>query len=109
LSWTGSSTERAFDAPKDRVFQAALNAAAKVRMKVKEADPEAGRLLLRSGMSMTSWGENLVLHLTETDGRTTVSLDSKLLVSTNIFAKGKHQRNFDRLLGAIAEDLGVPT
>ncbi len=78
--------ETVFDAPKNRVFAAALEVVA-TEFRLENADKETGLIAFRSGMSMSTWkGQDLSLLVIEVDAE-----HSKVIVNS----KQRGQQGFD--------------
>ncbi len=102
-SYTG---ERTFSQPKSAVFEAAQRALPTVKkMRIKAADPGAGRIAASKGITFKSWGENVSV-LVEEDGpdRCRVTVESR--VKAQLMDWGANKQNVESVLNAIALQLG---
>jgi predicted RNA-binding Zn-ribbon protein involved in translation (DUF1610 family) len=116
-----NSGEAEFPFDRATVFEALVRAVPKVEgMSVHSADRLSGRVVVKTGASLFSWGENIPIALSESaPERTRVHLDSTaktgvvgagVLGGDGIFAAGdptfgKHRRNIERILSALSAEL----
>lgn len=97
------------------VFDAALRAAKKMEsFTLDSADELSGRIVLKAGVSLVSWGENIPIQLIkEAPTRTLVKIMSSpktgvLFGGVNDF--GKNRRNIEKIISAISAELeNVPS
>ncbi|MDQ4004871.1 MAG: hypothetical protein M3135_01025 [Actinomycetota bacterium] len=89
-------------------FQATTNAVPSVKkMKVKTADPNTGRIIAGSGMSMASWGEEVIIDVWEhAPGWAGVRVTSQL--KAQLVDWGKNKKNIAKIFDAITGAVGVP-
>jgi hypothetical protein len=99
--------EQVFAVPWDRVWQATLQAIPSVpKMKVEQADPSTGRILVKKGFSFKSWGEDVTVDVFEpAPGQGAVRVQSQ--VKAQAVDWGVNKANVDGILGAVAQALGV--
>jgi hypothetical protein len=89
------------------VFQTAVNVLPTVKkMKVKSADQNTGRIVASSGMSLASWGEELIIEVWEpSPGQAGVRVTSQL--KAQLVDWGKNKKNIAAVFNAISGALGV--
>jgi hypothetical protein len=99
--------EQVFAAPWDRVWQATLQAIPSVpKMKVQQADPSTGRIVVKKGFSFKSWGEDVTVNVLQpAPGQGAVRVHSQ--VKAQAVDWGVNKANVDGILGAVAQALGV--
>jgi predicted RNA-binding Zn-ribbon protein involved in translation (DUF1610 family) len=113
--------EAEFPFGKETVFSALLRAIPSVDgMSVHSSDLMSGRIIVKAGVSLFSWGENVQINLVESSpSRTVVRVgsSSKLGVSGGGFMDadgfftsgdltfGKHRKNVDRIFSALSSEL----
>lgn len=94
---------------KDQVFDVTLHVAEKMKgFKVKNSDKVLGRINLSTGITATSWGEDIPVQLVEIEGsKTQISIISKS--KTGILAGGmytkKNDQNVETLISNISNSL----
>jgi len=93
----------------EEVFDALMEAAKNLGMKVDQADKASGHILLKEGVSLMSWGENIPISLSRvTPARTRVSMVSTPktgLLFGGAFDLGKNRRNIEGILAELAKVL----
>ncbi len=91
----------------NEVFQATTTAIPTVKkMKVKTADPNTGRIIAGSGMSMASWGEEVIIDVWEhAPGWAGVRVTSQL--KAQLVDWGKNKKNIAKIFDAITGAVGV--
>ena len=121
MSSANNSGVAEFPFDKRTVFAALLRAVLKVEgMSIHSSDQLSGRVVVKAGMSLLSWGENIPITLTEpSPNKTLVQIAStpKTGVSQGGFLSGgglfvsgdvtfgKNQRNVDRIFSALSVEL----
>src|SRR2546423_3055595 len=65
---------------------------------VTKEDRNAGRIDAKIGMSLTSWGEKLVVEISGTDNAVNISITSSTTYAFTLVDWGKNQSNVDRFL-----------
>lgn len=100
--------EAEFPVSKDRVFDAMCTAIPTIKgLTVDSADKFLGRIIVKGGVSLASWGENVPIQLTALDdNRTKVSITSSpktgiMLGGANDM--GKNRKNIERILSATSQ------
>jgi uncharacterized protein YqgQ len=96
-------------APED-VFDAVIEAVSNIKgFKVDKTDKPTGRIMVKAGISLMSWGENLPISITETSsGKTRVNIISTpktgiLLGGAMDF--GKNRANIEKILDEVSKIL----
>jgi hypothetical protein len=94
------------------VFQAIMESIPTIDgMKVKNADRPNGRIFVKAGVSWWSWGENILISLTElSSGHTRVSITSTPktgILFGGLFDYNKNKRNIKNILEATAHEILV--
>ena len=102
-----SEGEQVFAAPWDRFWQATLQAIHSVpKMKVQQADPSTGRIVVKKGLSFKSWGEDVTVNVLQAaPGQGAIRVHSQ--VKAQAVDWGVNKANVDGILGAVAQALGV--
>lgn len=88
--------------PKEDVFKAILHAIPKISgMKIDNSDLISGRIMVKSGVSLTSWGENVPITLIENSpGKTRVNVISTPktgIMFGGALDFGKNRKNIERI------------
>jgi hypothetical protein len=88
-------------APYQEAFEATLQALPTVSMSIRAADPQQGVITASTGVSLTSWGEDLTIRLgAAEDGQgTELWMESKM--KFGLVNWGKHQKNFQAVANAV--------
>lgn len=82
----GKGAKRTYRYGFDEVYAAAQRSVARRKLEVVEDSRESGRLIAKSGASLTSLGENIAIFVTRTNPRsTTVEVIAKPAVSSIAF------------------------
>ena len=89
------------------VYQAALDAIPTLkRTKVKSADAATGRIVASTGVSMTSWGEDVTIEVWEhAPGWAGIRITSG--VKAQLVDWGRNKKNIGAVFDAISGVLGV--
>lgn len=95
---------------KDDVFDAIVQSISTIKgMKVDKSDKLSGHILVKAGISLMSWGENIPMSLSEVSfGRTRVSVTSTPKTGAlfgGAFDLGKNRRNIENILEATSKIL----
>jgi hypothetical protein len=95
---------------RDDVFNALVAAIPTVSgLEVHSADKLSGRVLVKAGMSLMSWGENIPISVIEmSPGRTRVSVTSTPKTGAlfgGAFDMGKNRKNIEQILDALSSIL----
>jgi hypothetical protein len=102
--------ESEFPMSKDSVFEAMRNAILTINgLKIENADKLQGRFLVKAGVSLNSWGENIIMQLIEiTENRTKVQITSVPktgLMFGGAFDMGKNKKNIEDILSSTSRIL----
>jgi len=106
--------ESEFPFAKETVFNAMLKAIPTVKgMKVDNADKLQGRIVVKAGVSLMSWGENIPILLSEvSENRTQVKITSSPKTGVmfgGAFDLGKNRKNIEQILSATSRILSSST
>lgn len=106
--------ESEFPFAKETVFNAMLKAIPTVKgMKVDNADKLQGRIVVKAGVSLMSWGENIPILLSEVaENRTQVKITSSPKTGVmfgGAFDLGKNRKNIEQILSATSRFLSSST
>ncbi|HEV3474024.1 MAG TPA: hypothetical protein VG602_01485 [Actinomycetota bacterium] len=106
----GIKNENAAVFPKNwaEVYQAAVNVIPTIpKMKVKSADQSTGRIIAGKGMSMRSWGEEVIVDVWEVSPKKAgVRVTSAL--KAQLVDWGANKKNVAAVLDAISAELKTP-
>ena len=99
--------ESTYPRGKDEVFDALIRAIEKVKgMKVKSSDKVTGQVVVKTSVSLASWGETVNLEVVEAGPQqATVRVSSK--VKAQLVDWGKNQKNIDRIFAAMSEEMNA--
>lgn len=90
-----------FPAPKEVVFKCAMRAVRNTNFKLEVQDEFIGRIHLKSGVSLTSWGESINIEIVSRGpNESTVSIESGSISQT-----GKNTKNISNLYQAIRSEV----
>lgn len=105
--------ESEFPFKKDTVFTAICEAVETIDgMKVDNADKLSGRIMVKAGVTLFSWGENIPIQLTSiSDTKTKVLVTSTPKTNTMGFGlggdMGKNRRNIEKILSETSRILST--
>ncbi|WP_234111752.1 MULTISPECIES: hypothetical protein [Chryseobacterium] len=110
MAFLDHNGESEFPFNKDNVFNAMCEAIPKIDgMKIENADKLSGRILVKAGVSLYSWGENIPIQLTTiSENLTKVSITSSPktgIMFGGAFDMGKNRKNIERILQATSNVL----
>lgn len=99
-----------FPVNKTKVFDAICKAVPKIKgMEIANADKLSGRILVKSGISLFSWGENIPIQLIQVSkNRTKVSITSSPktgIMFGGAFDMGKNRKNIEEILSETSKIL----
>ena len=99
-----------FPHSKDEVFDALMKAIPGIKgMKIDKSDKLSGRIFVKAGISLMSWGENIPIYITEISPRgSRVSVTSSPrtgLLLGGTFDLGKNRANIEKILDATCKIL----
>ena len=105
--------ESEFPFNKDKVFDALCSAIPRIKgMKVETADKLLGRVMVKAGVSLASWGENIPIQLTTiTEDRTKIQITSSPktgIMLGGAFDMGKNRQNIEQILLMTSKILSSP-
>jgi len=108
MSLTKESMNFTLDYSKDDVIKSTINVVEKMKgFKIKSENKLAGILTISTGVSATSWGENVIIQFEDVNGKTKVSVSSAS--KTGLAGGGamtpKNQQNVNLILENITNDL----
>ena len=103
MAFLDHNGESEFPFNKDSVFTAMCEAIPHIDgMKIDNADKLSGRILVKAGVSLYSWGENIPIQLTTiSENLTKVSITSSPktgIMFGGAFDMGKNRKNIERIL-----------
>lgn len=99
------NSEKAFDIPKELMFEKIIEVLNGSKFKLIEADKHRFEILAITTISFKSWGENLYISFYTTENETIMKFCSVTLFQ--IYAWGKNEKNYDDLLEQIESSLTV--
>jgi hypothetical protein len=99
-----------FPVAKEKVFNAMLKAIPTIKgMKIEKADKLLGRITVKAGVSLFSWGENIPVQLTEiSENKTKVQITSSPktgIMFGGAFDMGKNKKNIENILSSTSQVL----
>ena len=98
--------ESRFPHPRDRVFEAVLQAIGNTKgMKLKSSDRSTGQIVAKTSVSLASWGENIRLEVVP-DGDDAAVVRMASTVKAQLVDWGKNRRNIEKLLMEVTAVLG---
>lgn len=92
-----------FDFPKSLLFPKLKEVLEKSGFRLKYTDEKSGNIMALSSISWYSWGENIYIHLTESNGKTKVEFVSACLIQ--MYDWGKNRKNFNRFISEFENSL----
>jgi len=110
MAFLDHNGESEFPMSKDRVFEAMRKAIPTINgLKIESADKLQGRFIVKAGVSLHSWGENIPIQLTEiSETRTKVQITSSPktgIMFGGAFDMGKNRRNIENILSSTSKIL----
>lgn len=106
MSLSSQATQQKFPFSYEAVFNGLAKVIPSVGMSVKSQDKVIGRITASTGMSLFSWGENMTFIVEKIDENTTIiGIESSLKFGANIAGAHRHQKNFDKIITALSQDL----
>lgn len=101
-----SSYRQTFARPAPDVYAALIAVLPMLDYKIKSQNDDLMRLLFSAGMSAFSVGETMTIAVVdEGEKRSALELDGELKMSSNILAKGRVLKHFDRIASAVSAQL----
>lgn len=105
-SVAASSYRQGFARPAADVYAALVAVLPGLDYKIKSQNDDLMRLLVSAGMSAFSMGETMTIAVVdEGEKRSSLELDGELKMSTNILAKGRVLKHFDKIASAVNAEL----
>ena len=110
MAFLDHNGECGFPLPENLVFQALRKAIPTIKgMAIESADPLLGRVVVKTGVSMFSWGENIPIQLQEVGpNQTKVQITSSPktgIMFGGAFDMGKNSKNIEDILAATSRVL----
>jgi hypothetical protein len=110
MAFLDQNGESEFPMSKDKVFEAILKAIPTINgLKIENADKLQGRFIVKAGVSLLSWGENIPIQLIEiTENRTKVQISSSPktgIMFGGAFDMGKNRKNIEDILSSTSSIL----
>lgn len=105
MAFLDHNGESEFPMNKNQVFDAMCAAIPTIKgLKVENADKLQGRIMVKAGVSLYSWGENIPIQLLEiSDNKTKVQITSSPKTGVmfgGAFDMGKNRKNIENILAA---------
>ena len=99
-----------FPLGKELVFNALCEAVPSIKgMKLKSADKLTGRVMIKAGVSLFSWGEDIPIQLIEvSENKTKMQITSSPttgIMFGGAFDMGKNRKNIERIIASTSERL----
>ena len=99
-----------FPISKEKVFDAICQAIPTINgMELENADKLLGRIMVKTGVSLFSWGENIPIQLLEvSENKTRIQITSSPktgLMFGGAFDMGKNRKNIEKILTATSQML----
>lgn len=103
MAFLDHNGESEFPISKDKVFEAMRKAIPTINgLKIENADKLQGRFVVKAGVSLYSWGENIPIQLIEiSENRTKVQITSSPktgIMFGGAFDMGKNRKNIENIL-----------
>ncbi len=104
--------ESEFPFKKDTVFDAICKAISTIDgMKLDNADKLSGRIMVKAGVTLWSWGENIPIQLTSiSETKTKVQITSTPKTGVmfgGAFDMGKNRKNIEKILSETSKNLSI--
>ena len=110
MAFLDHNGESEFPMSKDKVFEAMRNAIPTIAgLKIENADKLQGRFVVKAGVSLYSWGENIPIQISEiSQNRTKVQITSSPktgIMFGGAFDMGKNRKNIENILSSTSKIL----
>ena len=110
MAFLDHNGESEFPFSKEKVFNAMCAAIPTIKgMKIESADKLQGRIIVKAGVSLYSWGENIpiqLIELSETKTRVQITSSPKTgMMFGGAFDMGKNRKNIESILSATSQIL----
>jgi hypothetical protein len=93
------------DFPKHLLFEKLIEIMPETGFKIRNINEDTGDIFATTPISWVSWGENIYIHLKETNGKTMVDFCSTCLFQLSSW--GKNERNYDKLIEEFEKSLTI--
>jgi len=101
-----SSYRQAFSRPAADVYAALVEVLPGLDYKIKSRNDDLQRLIISAGMSAFSMGETMTVAVVdEGEKRSALEVDGELKLATNILARGRVMKHFERIASAVSVKL----
>lgn len=112
MAFLDHNGESEFPMSKDKVFEAMRKAIPTINgLKIENADKLQGRFVVKAGVSLYSWGENIPIQLSEiSENRTKVQITSSPktgIMFGGAFDMGKNRKNIENILSSTSRILSA--
>jgi len=94
-----------FEFSKELLFYKIIEVLQESGFNVRHSDKNTGDILATSGLTWTSWGENIYIDIKEQDGLTIMEFCSSSIFG--IYTWGKNEDNYYKLLSKFEESLTI--
>jgi hypothetical protein len=99
-----------FPIAKEKVFEAICKAVPTIKgMKIQDTDKLMGRVIVKAGVSLFSWGENIPIQLIEvSENKTKIQITSSPKTGVmfgGAFDMGKNRKNIENILSTTSKIL----
>lgn len=113
MAFLDHNGESEFPISKDKVFEAMCRAIPTIKgMKIDNADKLQGRIIVKAGVSLWSWGENIPIQLIElSENKTRVQITSSPktgILFGGAIDMGKNRKNIENILSTTSRILSNP-
>lgn len=110
MAFLDHNGESEFPISKDKVFEAMCRAIPTIKgMKIDNADKLQGRIIVKAGVSLWSWGENIPIQLIElAENKTRIQITSSPktgILFGGAFDMGKNRKNIESILSTTSKIL----
>jgi hypothetical protein len=99
MTSTNEEHQRLILFPYDKVFDSVITIIPKINFKIKTQNRSTGHIMVRTSMSLISWGENFTIFVEKVDDNNTlVGIGSTSKSSGRFY---RHTANFNKLINAL--------
>lgn len=107
MALLGHNGECEFPIAKEKVYEALCQAIPTISgMKLESADKLLGRVMVKAGVSLFSWGENIPIQLPEvSENKTRIQITSSPktgIMFGGAFDMGKNRKNIEYFIGYVS-------
>ncbi len=112
MAFLDHNGESEFPFKRDTVFDAVCEAVPKINgMKIDNSDKLSGRIMVKAGVTLWSWGENIPIQLTSvSETKTKVQITSAPKTGAmfgGTFDMGKNRKNIEKILSETSSILST--